>query len=90
MTNIYRDIINGTRDLFSSVIDNSLNTVMKFLASITLVMSIPNIISGLYGMNVNSDGVPLSQSVYGFGCICLVIFSICIIAIALLRKKDLL
>ena len=90
MTNIYRDIINGTRELFSSVIDNSLNTVMKFLASITLVMSIPNIISGLYGMNVNSDGVPLAESVYGFGSICGVIFAICLIAILILRKKDLL
>ncbi|MBQ8730663.1 MAG: magnesium transporter CorA family protein, partial [Lachnospiraceae bacterium] len=61
-----------------------------FLASITLVMSIPNIISGLYGMNVNSDGVPLAESVYGFGSICGIIFAICLIAILILRKKDLL
>lgn len=45
MTSIYRDIINGTRELMSSVINNRLNNVMKYLTSITLVMAIPTIIS---------------------------------------------
>jgi len=44
MANIYRDILNGTRELFSSVIDNSLNNVMKMLTSVTILLSIPNII----------------------------------------------
>ena len=44
MTRIYRDILNGTRELFASVIDNNLNTVMKFMTSITLIMAIPTII----------------------------------------------
>lgn len=46
MTQIYRDIIKGTRELLSAVIDNRLNTAMKYLASITIVMAIPTIISG--------------------------------------------
>ena len=45
MTSIYRDIINGTRELMSSVIDNRLNNVMKYLTSITIVMAIPTVIS---------------------------------------------
>lgn len=53
MTSIYRDIINGTRELMSSVIDNRLNNVMKYLTSITIVMAIPTVISGIYGMNVD-------------------------------------
>ena len=32
---------------------------MKVLASITIVISIPNIIAGFYGMNV--QGLPLAQ-----------------------------
>ena len=32
---IYRDIINGTRELMSSVMDNRLNNSMKYLTSIT-------------------------------------------------------
>ena len=53
MTTIYRDIIDGTRELLASVMDNRLNTVMKYLTSITLVTTIPTIISGIYGMNLD-------------------------------------
>ena len=56
MTQIYRDILKGTRELMSTFIDNRLNNIMKLLAAITIVMSIPTIISGLYGMNVNGNG----------------------------------
>ena len=54
MANIYLNILSGTMDAFASVISNNLNIVMKVLASITLIMSIPTIISGLYGMNVGN------------------------------------
>lgn len=85
MTTIYRDIINGTRDLMSSVIDNRLNNVMKTLTSITLVMGIPTLVSGIYGMNVSS--IPLATTQYGFGLICLLIVIICIVLLAILRHK---
>ena len=88
MTNIYRDIINGTRELFASVLDNQLNSIMKVLTTITLVMSIPTMISGLYGMNVNQAGVPFAGEVYGFALICLVAFILCIITIVILKKKN--
>ena len=87
MTQIYRDIMNGTRELMSSVINNRLNNAMKLLASITIVMSIPTVISGLYGMNVNGVGMPLSASPYGFGIICLITLVLCIIVIFILNKK---
>lgn len=87
MTSIYRDIINGTRELLSSIVDNRLNNVMKYLTVITLIMAIPTVMSGLYGMNVNSAGVPFADSIYGFLIICSVTLLICIIAILLLRKK---
>jgi len=85
MTTIYRDIINGTRDLMSSVIDNRLNNIMKTLASITLVMGIPTLVSGIYGMNVSN--IPLATTQYGFGIICLFIVIICIILLVILRHK---
>ena len=62
MTQIYRDIINGTRELMSTVINNRLNNVMKYLAAITIVMSIPTIISGLWGMNVSGKWMPFSRN----------------------------
>ena len=59
MSSIYLNILSGTMDAFASVISNNLNIVMKVLASVTIVISIPNIIAGFYGMNV--QGLPLSQ-----------------------------
>lgn len=90
MAGIYRDIINGTRELFASVIDNTLNSVMKLLASITVVMSIPTIISGFYGMNVDTDGMPFARSDFGFLIVCVITFVICIVTLLILKKKKLL
>lgn len=90
MTTIYRDIINGTRELMSSVLDNRLNNVMKSLTSITLVMGIPTLISGLYGMNVSSRWVPLANTPYGFGIICLITLVVCIMILLFLKRKKVL
>jgi magnesium transporter len=40
-------------DTFASVISNNLNIVMKTLASITIVVSIPTAISSFFGMNID-------------------------------------
>ena len=90
MTSIYRDIINSTRELLSSVIDSRLNNVMKYLTSITIVMAIPTVISGLYGMNVNAGGMPFASSIQGFGIVCIITLLICVLALWLLRKKKML
>lgn len=90
MTGIYRDIINGTRELMSSVIDNRLNNVMKYLTSITIVMAIPTVISGLYGMNVDGRGMPFANSVWGFLIICFVTLFVCVLTMFVLRKKKML
>ena len=45
MANIYSGILSGTMDAFASVISNNLNIVMKFLATVTIVMSIPTMVA---------------------------------------------
>ena len=90
MTQIYRDIIKGTRELMSTMIDNRLNNIMKYLAAITIVMSIPTIISGLYGMNVSGKWMPLSDTPYGFGIICGITLVICVVVGIVLRKRKML
>ena len=90
MTSIYRDIINGTRELMSSVIDNRLNNVMKYLTSITIVMAIPTVISGIYGMNVNEKWMPFANTPHGFLIICVLTLLICIVTMLVLRKKKML
>ena len=87
MTSIYRDIIDGTRELLSSVINNRLNNVMKILTSITIVMAIPTIISGIYGMNVDEKWMPLSTTHYGFYIIVGIIVVISVCVLWFLKKK---
>ena len=63
MANIYSGILGSMVDTFASVISNNLNIVMKFLATVTIVMSIPTMIASFYGMNVPLPG---SGNPYGF------------------------
>jgi len=63
MANIYSSILSGMMDAFASVISNNLNMVMKFLAAITIVLSIPTLIASVWGMNV---GVPWEGNIMGF------------------------
>lgn len=62
MTNIYSNILSNTMDVFSSIISNNLNMVMKVLTIITIVMEIPTIVFSFYGMNVS--GLPYADSIY--------------------------
>ena len=66
MANIYNGILNGMTNAFASVISNNLNTVMKTLAIVTIVLSIPTMIFSAYGMNVASVGMPFADSPFGF------------------------
>ena len=59
MCNIYSGILSGMMDAFASVISNNLNIVMKTLTIITIVMAIPNIVFGFYGMNVSGLPFPI-------------------------------
>jgi len=63
MVQMYSDILSGMMDAFTSVISNNLNQVMKFLASITILISIPTMISSFWGMNV---AVPYLGQAAGF------------------------
>lgn len=60
MAAIYLNILTGTMDVFASIISNNLNVVMKILASLTLIVSVPTVVSGLYGMNING-GLPFDD-----------------------------
>ena len=87
MAQIYRDMIEGTRNLSSSLMDLRLNGVMQRLTSITLILSIPTVISGLYGMNVNLEGMPLAELPAAFGIICLFTAAICLVLSLWLRHR---
>ncbi len=87
MALMYSNVLSGMMDAFASIISNNLNIVMKFLASVTIILSIPTVIASLWGMNVP---VPLGNAPLGFifvGMIAVVLGSI---ATLFLWKKGML
>ena len=83
MTDTYLNIISGTMEAFASIISNNLNIVMKVLASLTLIISIPTVISGIYGMNTKN--FPM-MDYWWFPVILSLILML--ISFFILRKKD--
>ncbi|HJC50410.1 MAG TPA: magnesium transporter CorA family protein [Candidatus Anaerostipes avistercoris] len=90
MTYIYHNILRSTMSLFGSIIDNNLNQSMKFLAAVTIIVELPTMISGLYGMNVKLSSMPFAQSSYGFAVIAAFSVVVCLLAVCILKKKNLL
>lgn len=63
MCHIYRDILSGTMNAYSSIISNNLNMVMKLLASLTVILTVPQLIFSLWGINTP---VPFEGNPIGF------------------------
>lgn len=87
MSKIYSDILNGTMDAYASIISNNLNSVMKFLTSVTIVLSLPTMIASFWGMNVD---LPFSHNAYGFVIILVISLVIAVITSWWLKKRDML
>ena len=51
-TLIYSNILESTMDTYSSIINNNMNTVMRTLTSVTIIMMIPTLITSMLGMNL--------------------------------------
>ena len=86
MAQIQTDVLAGMMDAFASVISNNLNNVMKFLASITIVMAIPTMVASFFGMNVP---VPWEGDPMGFVIVSIVALGLTIVSIWVLWKKRL-
>ena len=61
--NMYTDILTGTMDAFASIISNNVNTIMKRMTSISIIMMLPTLIASFYGMNVD---ISISEMPYAF------------------------
>lgn len=85
MANIYNGILTGIMGTFASIISNNQNLVMKLLAAITIVLSIPTMIASFYGMNFAN--IPGKDNPYGFYFIVLATLILAIIVVFIFRRK---
>ena len=87
MVDMHRTILESMMDGFASVINNNVNQVMKFLAAITIILSIPTMLASFWGMNVN---LPLQNHPHGFAIMIAIAIITTLIVTLWLGKKDML
>ena len=86
-TSIYSDILESTMDTYSSIINNNMNTVMRTLTSVSIIMMFPTLIASLFGMNL-INGMETSR--WGFAIAIVISFLVSGISWWILRIKRLL
>ncbi len=62
-TSIYSDILESTMDTYSSIINNNMNTTMRTLTSVTIILMFSTLVASLFGMNLVNG---MEQSPWGF------------------------
>ncbi|RMG02233.1 MAG: magnesium transporter CorA family protein, partial [Acidobacteria bacterium] len=85
VTSITSNILSGMMDAFASIISNNLNAVMKFLAAITIVLSLPTIVASFYGMNVE---LPLQEHPLAFLFTIAISLALTIVVIIIFIRMD--
>lgn len=85
MVNISGSILSSMMDAFASIISNNMNIVMKFLTSMTIVMSIPTIVTSYFGMNVP---IPFADQNWAYLAIIGLFLAISLIVIIIFLRRD--
>jgi magnesium transporter len=85
MTHISHNILSQMMDAFTSIISNNLNVVMKFLASVTIILSLPTMIASFYGMNVR---LPFEESPWAFLIILGISLLVAVPVVIIFWKRD--
>lgn len=85
-TNIYSDILESTMFTYSGIINNNMNTVMRTLTSVSIIMMSATFIASVYGMNVING---LETSRLGFVITLVISFLVSALCWIILRHKRL-
>jgi magnesium transporter len=85
MTDVVSKILPSMTETFAGVISNNLNVVMKFLASVTIIVSLPTLVASFYGMNV---GLPFQNSPQAFWIVVGAALIAVGLALGIFWKKD--
>ncbi|MBR5698173.1 MAG: magnesium transporter CorA family protein [Prevotella sp.] len=86
-TAIYSNILESTMDTYSSIINNNMNTVMRTLTSVSIIMMFPTLIASLFGMNLVNG---MEDSRFGFMIALVISIVVSGLTWAILRYKRLL
>lgn len=70
MSNVYTNILGGTMEAYASIISNNLNVIIHKLTIVTIILLVPSMIAGFYGMNLAY--LPFKDNKFAFPIIILI------------------
>ena len=85
-TSIYSNILESTMDTYQSIINNNMNTIMRTLTSVTIILMLPTLVASFFGMNLING---MEQSPAGFIIAIILSVLISVASWAIFRHKRL-
>ncbi|MCU0441280.1 MAG: magnesium transporter CorA family protein [Bacteroidia bacterium] len=86
MANIYSNILSNMMGAHSSIISNNLNITIRFLTSVTIILSLPILVASLYGMNVE---LPFERNPDAFWIVMGIAVGLASLGVIYFRKNNL-
>lgn len=86
MAKIYTNILGNMMGAHSSIISNNLNITIRYLTSVTIILSLPILVASIYGMNVP---LPFQDNPHAFWFVSLIAVILSLLGVFFFRKKNL-
>ncbi len=83
MTSINLQILQQLSGTYNNVLNNNLNDTMKLLTVISILLTVPDIVTGFFGMNVQ---IPFTEHSHGWGIVLGIILAIWILVSVILSR----
>ena len=85
-TSIYSNILESTMDTYQSIINNNMNTIMRTLTSVTIILMLPTLVASFFGMNLVNG---MENSPMGFAIAIILSVAISAVSLLIFRHKRL-
>ncbi|MBI4440976.1 magnesium transporter CorA family protein [Candidatus Woesearchaeota archaeon] len=92
MASAQKDMLSDTLEIYATMvsnqlarINNNMSNVMKMLTSFTVILMLPTMIAGIYGMNLSA--LPFAEEPYGFPLLIAVMGILSLSSYVLFRQK---
>ena len=85
-TSIYSNILESTMDTYQSIINNNMNTIMRTLTSVTIILMLPTLVASFFGMNLING---MENSPIGFVIAIILSVAISVVSLLIFRHKRL-
>ena len=85
-TLIYSNILESTMDTYQSIINNNMNTIMRTLTSVTIILMLPTLVASFFGMNLING---MENSPVGFVVAIVISVIISVLSLLVFRHKRL-